>query len=194
MNLMKMGSFEARIVSSPAHSRRVAAHAVRRVARLAAHGARTYLDVGCGNGAAALQVANTFGLHAVGIDIDPDQIQRARHASSGRRDVSFITADAAHLPFADARFDIVATNKTTHHLAQWKAALLEMRRVLRPGGYLIYSDVNAPRWLAGLLRWTAGEDAGIFTRDDLDRWFTVLGVRRVYRTAHVLHYDAAFVK
>lgn len=191
---MRMGSFEKRIVSSRGHSRRVAEHAVRRVRRLAAHEARTYLDVGCGNGAAALRVAGTFGLHAVGVDVDAAQIDRARHASAGRRDVSFVNADAAHLPFGDARFDIVATNKTTHHLPEWKAALLEMRRVLKPGGYLIYSDVNAPRWIAGLLRSTAGRAAGIFTRDDLDRWFAELGVRRVYRAARALHYDAAFVK
>jgi ubiquinone/menaquinone biosynthesis C-methylase UbiE len=189
-----MGSFEKRFVSSRGHSRRVAEHAVRRIRRLAAHGARTYLDVGCGNGAAALHVARTFGLHAVGVDIDPEQIDRARNAGKDRHDVSFISADAAHLPFTDARFDIVATNKTTHHLPEWRAALLEMQRVLKPGGYLIYSDVNAPRVVAWLLRSAVGRAAGIFTRDDLDRWFAELGVRRVYRVARALHYDAVFVK
>ena len=49
-----------------------------------------------------------------------------------------MTADAAHLPLEDERFDIVATNKTTHHVARWSSALAEMRRVLKPHGYLVY--------------------------------------------------------
>jgi ubiquinone/menaquinone biosynthesis C-methylase UbiE len=62
--------------------------------------------------------------------------------------------------FDDAEFDIVATNKTTHHIPEWKAVLAEIVRVLKPGGYFIYGDLVVPSWLARLGRSPAGGLAG----------------------------------
>jgi hypothetical protein len=104
----------------------------------------SYLDVGCGNGAAARLVADTFGMHVVGVDVDPQQIALARNASGDRTDVLFMTADATCLPFEGRRFDIVATNKTTHHVPEWSSALAEMGRVLKPQRYLVYADLKTP--------------------------------------------------
>ncbi len=53
-------------------------------------------------------------------------------------------ADATTLPFADDEFDLVYTNKTTHHIPEFQRALAEMARVLKPDGYLLYSDFVAP--------------------------------------------------
>jgi ubiquinone/menaquinone biosynthesis C-methylase UbiE len=52
------------------------------------------------------------------------------------------------LTFADGRFDIVASSMVTHHVRNWEQVLEEMVRVLRPGGYLIYTDLMFPGWLA----------------------------------------------
>lgn len=152
------------------------------------------MDVGCGNGMAALHVAETFGLPVAGVDVDPEQSRLARQAAEGRRDVAFLPADATHLPFEDGRFDIVATNKTTHHIPRWRQALGEMERVLRPGGYLIYSDLTFPTWLATRLRAVLGGRAGVFTGDDLDRAFAALGLESVYKAARWHSYEAVFVK
>ena len=120
-----MTRIEKRFVNELGHSRRVAEEAVRRLRLISVQSGWSYLDVGCGNGAAALHVADTFGVHVVGVDVDPQQIALARSAAGGRTDVLFMTADATSLPFEDGRFDIVATNKTTHHVPQWLSAIAE---------------------------------------------------------------------
>jgi len=123
---MKMSRFEKLFVNSSAHSRQVARQAVRRLRDLPTKPRQTYLDVGCGNGAAALRVAVEYGLN--------------EQAAEGLRGSRFFVGDAAHLPFEDGEFDLVATQKTTHHVPNWEAALAEMLRVLKPGGHFIYSD------------------------------------------------------
>ena len=189
---MKMGTFEKRFVNATAHSRHVAEQAVRRLRYVPVHAGWSYLDVGCGNGQATLHVADALGLRAVGVDLDPAQIELARRAACNRTDVSFVTASATQLPFDTARFDIVATNKTMHHVPDWWLALDEIKRVVGPGGYVIFADLNVPSALAPLLRLTAGHVAGVFTRHDLDRGFS--GLRGVHRNAGWLHYEAVFAK
>ena len=189
---MKMGAFEKRFVNAAAHSRQVAEQAVGRLRHVPLHAGWRYLDVGCGNGLAMLHVAHTLGLRAAGVDVDPAQIELARRAACNRTDVSFVIASATHLPFATARFDIVSTNKTMHHVPEWWLALDEIRRVVAPGGYVIFSDLQVPVALAPLLRSTVGHVAGVFTRRDLDRCFS--GLRETHRRAGWLHYEAVFVK
>jgi ubiquinone/menaquinone biosynthesis C-methylase UbiE len=189
---MKMGTIEKRFVNDVAHSRQVAAQAVRRLRFAPLHAGWSYLDVGCGNGLATLHVADVLGLRAVGVDVDPAQIELARRAAGRRRGVSFVTASATHLPFDTARFDIVSTNKTMHHVPDWWLALDEIKRVVAPRGYVVVADLNVPSALAPLLRRTVGHRAGVFTRRDLDRCFS--GLRGVHRHARWLHYEAVFAK
>jgi ubiquinone/menaquinone biosynthesis C-methylase UbiE len=141
---MKMSSIEKRFVNRPSHSTRVATRAERLVRTTNPQRGQQLLDVGCGNGAAAIRLAQTFGLSVTGVDIDPGQITAATSAAGPRSGVRFLAADATALPFPDGEFDLVYTNKTTHHIPHWEHALEEMVRVLKPGGHLIYSDFVAP--------------------------------------------------
>jgi ubiquinone/menaquinone biosynthesis C-methylase UbiE len=144
---MKMRRFEKRFVNSPGHSQQVAEQATTRLARLAPKPGQRLLEVGCGNGAAAIQLASAFGLEVVGVDVDPEQVAAATEtaaAAAGAGGVRFMVADAARLPFADGEFDLVYTNKTTHYVPDWQQAVAEMGRVLKPGGQLLYSDFVAP--------------------------------------------------
>jgi ubiquinone/menaquinone biosynthesis C-methylase UbiE len=188
---MRMTRIEKRFINEAGHSRRVAAEAVRRLRHVPVRASWSYLDVGCGNGAAALLVADTFGVRVVGVDVDPEQIALARSTAGGRTDVLFITADATLLPFEEGRFDVVATNKTTHHVRRWSSALAEMRRVLKPHGYFVYGDLKAPSWLAWVLKPLAGQ-APVFTGADLDRWFASL--QPVHRRTGWLYYEAIWQK
>lgn len=188
---MRMTRIEKRFVNEIGHSRGVAEQAVQRLRHVPVQRSWSYLDVGCGNGAAALLVADTFGVHVVGVDVDPQQIALARTAAGDRTDVLFMTADATCLPFEDGRFDIVATNKTTHHVPRWSSALAETRRVLKPQGYLVYADLKTPSWLVWVLKPLAGH-AGVFTGADLDRCFASL--QRVHRQTGWLHYEAILQK
>jgi ubiquinone/menaquinone biosynthesis C-methylase UbiE len=187
-----MNTLEKRFVNAAGHSRQVADHALRRLQHVPLQQGWRYLDVGCGNGTATLHVAHTLGLRAVGVDIDPAQIELATRAAGNRIDVSFVTASATQLPFDAAQFDIVSTNKALHHVPDWWLALDEITRVVAPGGYVVFADLNAPSMLASLLRRAIGRTAGIFTRRDLDRCFA--GLRRVHRNAAWLHYEAVFTK
>ena len=68
---MRMTSIEKRFVNDIGHSRRVAEDAVRRLRHVPVERGWSYLDVGCGNGAAALHVADTFGMRVVGVECRP---------------------------------------------------------------------------------------------------------------------------
>ena len=98
---------------------------------------------------ARLEVAAGLGLDVTGIDVDPGQVEAARAAHPH---LHFIVMDATKLQFHDAQFDIVTTSMATHHMPDWQSAFYEMIRVLRPGGYLIYSDLILPSWLAAVGR------------------------------------------
>jgi ubiquinone/menaquinone biosynthesis C-methylase UbiE len=187
---MKMATFEKRFVNAAAHSRQVAEHAVERLRHVPLHAGWSYLDVGCGNGLATLHVADSLALRVVGVDLDPTQIELARRAAGDRTDVSFVTASATQLPFDTGRFDIVSTNKTLHHVPEWWLALEEIKRVVAPGGYVVFADLSVPSALAPVLRPIVGHVAGVLTQRDLDRCFS--GLRDVHRNAGWLHYEAVF--
>ena len=188
---MRMGTFEKHFVNAPAHSRRVAVAAVRRLRRVPYRAGWRYLDVGCGNGLATRHVADSLGLRVVGVDVDPAQIELARGAAGRRADVSFVTASATQLPFAVGRFDIVATNKALHHVSDGWRALDELRRVVASGGYLVFADLIVPSAVAPLLRRLSGFP-GVLTRRDLERAFFEL--RPIHEDAGWLHYEAVFAK
>jgi len=79
------------------------------------------------------------------VDLDPAEQRLARMnvAFEGMsRKARFVHADAAHLPFADARYDAVVSMNAVHHFEDWKAVLEEALRVLKPGGKLVLADFN----------------------------------------------------
>jgi ubiquinone/menaquinone biosynthesis C-methylase UbiE len=141
---MKMNQLEKRFVNGARHSRRVASRAEQRLRRTNLKPGQRLLDLGCGNGAAAIRAATTLSLEAVGVDVDADQIAAAKVDPARPAGATFLVADATALPFHDGEFDLVYTNKTTHHIRDWQRAISEMARVLKPGGKLVYSDFVAP--------------------------------------------------
>jgi ubiquinone/menaquinone biosynthesis C-methylase UbiE len=148
---MKMTAWEKSFVNSTNHTREVADRALKLLNRIEHRPGWRYLDVGCGVGAGPRAIAGATGLAVTGVDLDPQQIDTAR---SGERksNLDFKVMDAASLEFPDAEFDIVATAMATHHIPNWERAVEEMIRVLRPGGYLIYTDFSFPAWLAKFAR------------------------------------------
>jgi SAM-dependent methyltransferase len=101
------------------------------------------LDVGCGPGTITLDLAARVAPGpTIGVDREAAIIDEARGLQESREvaGVEFRTADAYALEFDDASFDVVHAHQLLQHLTDPVAALIEMRRVLRPGAVLAVRD------------------------------------------------------
>lgn len=96
------------------------------------------LDVGCGTGQSRQVYAAQARRH-VGVDLS---IAALRHAAATHGSSTWLQADAAHLPFANGSFDVVAFSSVLHHLPDLRAALAEGARVAAPGGLVFAFDPN----------------------------------------------------
>ena len=111
------------------------------------------LDLGCGNGRVALALA-ALGHQVEGLDISPSMIEEARAAARpAGLDARFRIGDAVKLPYEENELDAVvfACNGIGHLTRDGKVAcLVELGRVLRPGGVALLS-LRTPYGLNRLL-------------------------------------------
>jgi SAM-dependent methyltransferase len=111
---------------------------------------RQVLEVGCGAGVDLARFARG-GADVTGVDVAASAIALARanfdqQQLRGRLEV----ADAEHLPFADATFDLVYAHGVVQYTANPQALVDECYRVLRPGGTAIFQVYNRVSWLNAL--------------------------------------------
>ncbi|ADD43585.1 class I SAM-dependent methyltransferase [Stackebrandtia nassauensis] len=119
-------------------------------------GARA-LDVGCGEGGHAFELADRFGLRVHGVDPVPRHIDIAKSQArpESTAAVTFEAGTAQALPVADASVDLVWCRDTLCHVEDLDAAYAEFRRVLKPDGTaLVYQmfatdtlEPNEAAWL-----------------------------------------------
>jgi len=105
---------------------------------------KTLLDVGCGDGALASELARR-GAIVTGLDADPAMIAAARRRSEteGTR-LHLVEGQAERLPFDDAVFDRVVAVTVLCFVRNADRAIVEMARVLKPGGRLVIGELG--RW------------------------------------------------
>jgi ubiquinone/menaquinone biosynthesis C-methylase UbiE len=102
------------------------------------------LEIGCGAGGCALHFAAKVGCTVTGTDVNAHGIRAAKQAANmqqlaGR--ARFLEHDAGtQLPFPDATFDAAYSNDAFCHISDRLGLLRECRRVLKPGGRLLFSD------------------------------------------------------
>lgn len=102
------------------------------------------LEIGAGSGAMAAELlAKNPRITVTATDIDPVMVDDSatRLAGFGERARSEI-ADVTALPYPDSSFDNVLSFLMLHHVMEWRAALAEIARVLRPGGTLLGYDLT----------------------------------------------------
>ena len=102
------------------------------------------LEVGSGSGGPAVYLAVQRGCSVTGVDINAHGIANGGRLAAAARvadRVHFQRVDAAEaLPFADASFDAVLSNDAMCHIAGRLDVLNDWRRVLRPGGRILFTD------------------------------------------------------
>ncbi|HVE06806.1 MAG TPA: class I SAM-dependent methyltransferase [Paraburkholderia sp.] len=119
------------------------------------------VDTGCGQGISFKLLTAAFDpSRIIGIDYHEPSLalaaEAARRCSSGPAAPQFELrhGDCAALPLPDASADIVFCHQTFHHLVEQERALAEFRRVLKPGGVLLFAestDAYIRSWVIRLL-------------------------------------------
>ena len=112
---------------------------------------KSLLDVGCGPGTITLDLAGRLAPgRVVGVDPVEDVLVAARAdaADAGATNLTYETGDVYRLAFEDGAFDLVHAHQVLQHLADPVAALREMGRVCRDGGWVAArdSDYSAMTW------------------------------------------------
>ena len=102
-------------------------------------GGARLLDVGCGPAASVRWLIERRHLAAVGLDLSARLLRQAQRPGA----LPLIQAAGESLPVGDGRFDAVLAECSLSAMSDASRALSEFRRVLRPGGWLILSDVYA---------------------------------------------------
>jgi SAM-dependent methyltransferase len=128
---MNATAFDAGTFSSPVFSRKtmIVAGLIR---RHFVSPPKRLLVVGCGTGREAAQLAVSLGADVTGIDIQP------RFDSAAAQAATLKVGDATSMEFGDGAFDFVYSYHALEHIPDFRRALAEMRRVLRPkGGFCI---------------------------------------------------------
>ncbi|MFI5488801.1 methyltransferase domain-containing protein [Micromonospora echinaurantiaca] len=94
------------------------------------------VDLGCGAGLLAPHLAGK-GYRHVGVDLT-----RSALAQAAEHGVTVVQGDATAVPLADGCADVVAAGELLEHVPDWRAAVAEACRLLRPGGLLVLDTLN----------------------------------------------------
>src|ERR1700759_5398338 len=170
------------------------------------------LEIGCGSGAYALQLATVAGCSIAGVDINDAGIRNANTLARERHladRVRFEQCDISKpLPFPDATFDAAFANDVLCHIPERLALLREIFRVLKPSARLLFSDALviggavshreiAPRSSIGYYIFTPPghnerliEDAGFHLLSAADTTQNAAAIAQRWRDAREEHHEA----
>ncbi|HXH23242.1 MAG TPA: class I SAM-dependent methyltransferase [Dehalococcoidia bacterium] len=97
------------------------------------------LDLGCGEGRFCRMLA-ARGAATVGLDLIREMVATARQRSPSGQ--AYVQASAEKLPFRDATFDLFVSYITLVDIPDYRAAIAEAARCLRPGGYFLVANLS----------------------------------------------------
>jgi ubiquinone/menaquinone biosynthesis C-methylase UbiE len=125
------------------------------IVSLGLNGGEVILDIGCGTGTVAMEIAKSLlekrSSFVIGLDAAPKMIQIAKRKSKRLNNISFGVGVAEKLPYEDESFDRVISTFFFHHInfRLKQKSLCEIWRVLKKGGTAVIVDVDTPVNLFG---------------------------------------------
>ena len=146
--VMKLTCFEKRLINSPRHARHTEQTALALLEHVSLPPQPRCLEIGCGQGVVTRLLVERCDAQVVASDYDPAQVALAQERLAGLGGpVEFRVVDARAMPFDDAQFDAVFSFGVLHHIpGGWREAVVETARVLKPGGWFVFTDlVVSPR-------------------------------------------------
>ncbi|MEU1371345.1 methyltransferase domain-containing protein [Streptomyces sp. NPDC005803] len=145
---------------------RLCAHTVPALLDAAAVVAGTrLLDVGCGSGSVTVAAVGR-GAVVRAVDAEPGMVGATRRAAPG---VEVRTGSLPQLPYPDGEFDAVVANFVLNHVGRPLDALVELRRITRPGGRVAVTVWQVPNAPGQALIGRAARAAGLTRPDWLAR-------------------------
>jgi demethylmenaquinone methyltransferase/2-methoxy-6-polyprenyl-1,4-benzoquinol methylase len=113
------------------------------------------LDVATGTGMVAAELLARADCSVVGIDQSREMLAgaRARFAAAEGSRVELLEGQAEALPFADASFDALTFTYLLRYVDDPPATMLELARVVRPGGRVASLEFGVPPWLPARVAW-----------------------------------------
>ncbi len=107
----------------------------------------TVLELGCGSGMLTAALAARCA-KLTASDLHPDYLEQTRDRTREVSNVRYLLADACHLPIQTGTLDVVVLIATLTEVPRPVGALLECRRVLKPGGRIVISEeMFAPEYV-----------------------------------------------
>jgi len=105
------------------------------------------LDVCCGTGDIAIHIAKNIAVkgEVTGVDFSSKMLEIAKNKAQNLKNITFFEADALNLPFAENEFDACFISFGLRNLEDLKNGLEEMKRVVKPGGYVVNLDTGKPK-------------------------------------------------
>jgi SAM-dependent methyltransferase len=138
------------------------------------------LEIGVGTGQVALPL-HEAGVSMVGLDLSLAMMTVLMDKAGGRRLFPLVNGDATALPFGDDRFDAVLFRWVLHLIPDWRDAIAELVRVVRPGGVVLATLGGAGSGPKSAIRKRFAELAGIDGRPAGLDWSDLDGLDEAFR-------------
>ncbi|MCK4732830.1 MAG: class I SAM-dependent methyltransferase [Methanophagales archaeon] len=142
---MKMIKLEKIFVNASARSRNIKTFE-QLFSQIDISNVKKVLEVGCGIGVLSSYLSEKYEWEVTGIDLDPEQIKKAKNDYRENKYLKFLETDATKLPFGNSEFDLVLSVDALHHIPNRNRAFDEISRVLEPNGFYVLVDIALPRF------------------------------------------------
>lgn len=141
---MKLNTAERWMVNNPVRTWMLRRNIARLQSWAPGHPFADVLEIGCGFGSGVLAIdAILKPRRLLAFDLDEAMVAQARRRCAAvNADLLLSVADAEHLPYDDDVVDTVFEFTIFHHIPDWRAAVTEVARVLRPGGLFFFEELT----------------------------------------------------